>query len=115
MRLRRCQGLRRLIISKIASRTGGPLRRRQPHQGRITLLPAADPSGHRRTDLLEVQRCGTLPDRVIDVTPTLDGVDVAVHRIEVRAHRDDGYVAPPSIAPRRNTARPLVVPATVLL
>src|ERR1700730_10318586 len=27
----------------------------------------------------------------------------------------DRYVAPPSLAPRRNIARPLVVPATVLL
>src|SRR3981081_956456 len=56
-----------------------------------------------------------LADRVVDVTPTLDGFDVAVHRGEVRAHCHDRYVAPPSIAPRRNIARPLVVPATVLL
>ena len=54
-------------------------------------------------------------DRVVDVTPTLDCFDVAVHRVEVRAHRHDRYVAPPSFAPRRNIARPLVVPATVLL
>src|SRR5436190_20667729 len=54
-------------------------------------------------------------DRVVDVTPTLDGVDVTVHRVEVGTHRHDRYVAPPSFAPRRNIARPLVVPATVLL
>src|SRR5947199_1730340 len=59
--------------------------------------------------------CGALTDRVVDGTPTLDGFDVAVHGGEVRAHRHDRYVAPPSIAPRRNIARPLVVPATVLL
>src|SRR3981081_1815232 len=56
-----------------------------------------------------------LADRVVDVTPTLDGFDVAVHRGEVRPHRHDRYVAPASFAPRRNIARPLVVPATVLL
>src|SRR6202158_1288817 len=56
-----------------------------------------------------------LADRVVDGTPPLDGFDVAVHRVEVRAHRHDRYVAPPSTAPRRNIARPLVVPATVLL
>src|SRR6267378_2343739 len=56
-----------------------------------------------------------LTDRVVDVTPTLDGFDVTVHRGEVRAHRHDRYVAPPCIAPRRDIARPLVVPATVLL
>src|SRR6266853_2425445 len=59
--------------------------------------------------------CRALTDRVVDGTPTLDGFDMAVHRGEVRAHRHDRYVAPPSIAPRRNIARPLVVPATVLL
>src|SRR5215216_5007307 len=59
--------------------------------------------------------CRALPDRVVDVTPALDGFDVAVHRSEVRAHRDDSYVAPPSFAPRRNVARPLVIPATILL
>src|SRR5882762_11675562 len=63
----------------------------------------------------KVRRCRALKDRVVDVTPTLDGFDVAVHRVEVRAHRHDRYVAPPSLAPRRNIARPLVVPATVLL
>src|SRR5437899_2977539 len=62
-----------------------------------------------------VRRCSALTDRVVDVTPTLDGFDVAVHRVEVRAHRHDRYVAPPSLAPCRNIARPLVVPATVLL
>ena len=55
-----------------------------------------------------------LTDRVVDVTPTLDGFDVAVHRGEVRAHRHDRYVAPPSLAPRRNIAGPLVVPATCI-
>src|SRR6516162_9080134 len=59
--------------------------------------------------------CRALTDRVVDVTPTLDGFDVAVHRVEVRAHRHDRYVAPPSLAPRRNIAGPLVVSATVLL
>src|SRR5215831_2751791 len=47
--------------------------------------------------------------------PTLDGFDVTVHCSEVRAHRHDRYVAPPSLAPRRNIARPLVIPATILL
>src|SRR6267154_4442497 len=59
--------------------------------------------------------CRALTDRVVDGTPTLDGFDVAVHRGEIRAHRHDRYVAPASFAPRRNIARPLVVPATVLL
>src|SRR5712672_3861008 len=59
--------------------------------------------------------CRALTDRVVDGTPTLDGFDMAVHRGEVRAHRHDRYVAPPCIAPRRDIARPLVVPATVLL
>src|SRR6202040_994056 len=62
-----------------------------------------------------VRRCRALTDGVVDVTPTLDGFDVTVHCGEVRSHRHDRYVAPPSIAPRRNIARPLVVPATVLL
>src|ERR1700726_2359017 len=62
-----------------------------------------------------MRRCGALTGRIVDVTPTLDGFDVAVHRVEVGTHRHDGYVAPPSFAPRRNIARPLVVPATVLL
>ena len=56
-----------------------------------------------------------LTDRVVNVSPTPDGFDVAVHRGEVRARRHDGYVAPPGIAPRRDIARPLVVPARVLL
>src|SRR5947208_5229932 len=56
-----------------------------------------------------------LADRVVDVTPTLDGFDVAVHRGEVGTHRHDRYVAPPGLAPRRNIARPLVVSAAVLL
>ena len=56
-----------------------------------------------------------LSDRVVDVTPPLDGFDVAVHRGEVRADRYDGDVAPSSFAPPRNITRPLVVPATVLL
>src|SRR5271166_3340582 len=62
-----------------------------------------------------IRRCRTLTDRVVEVTPTLDGFDVAVHRVEVRAHRHDRDVAPPSLAPRRNIAGPLVVAATVLL
>src|SRR5580704_18995696 len=74
----------------------------------------ADPERHRRV-ARKVRRCRALTDRVVDVTPALDGFDVAVHRVEVRAHRHDGYVAPPSLAPRRNIARPLVVPAAVLL
>ena len=74
----------------------------------------ASPIGFRIL-LGRVRRCRALTDRVVDVTPTLDGFDVAVHRVEVRAHRHDRYVAPPSPAPRRNIARPLVVPATVLL
>src|SRR6266851_7231556 len=56
-----------------------------------------------------------LTDRVVDSTPAPDGFDVSVHRREVRAHRHDRYVAAPSFAPSRNIARPLVVPATVLL
>jgi len=54
-------------------------------------------------------------DRVVDLAPALNGVDVAVDRSEVRAHRHDGYVAATSFAPRRNIARPLVVAAAVLL
>ena len=56
-----------------------------------------------------------LTNRVVDVAPTLDGFDVAVHRVEARTHRHDRYMAPSSLAPRCNIARPLVVPATVLL
>jgi len=56
-----------------------------------------------------------LTDGVVDVTPTLDGIDVVVNRGEIRAHRHDRYVAPPSLAPRRYVARPSVVTATVLL
>ena len=62
-----------------------------------------------------MQRYRGLTNRVVDVTPTLDGFDVAVHRVELRAHRRDRYVAPPSLAPRPNVAGPLVVSATVLL
>ena len=62
-----------------------------------------------------MRRCGALTGGFVDVTPTLDGFDVAVHRVEVGTHRHDGYVAPPSFAPRRDIARPLVVPAIVLL
>ena len=40
---------------------------------------------------------------------------MAVNRGEVRAHRDDRYVTPVSIAPCCNIAGPLVVAATVLL
>src|SRR5215471_15023289 len=47
--------------------------------------------------------------------PTLDGFDVTVRCNEVGAHRHNRYVAPPSLAPRRNIARPLVIPATILL
>ena len=54
-------------------------------------------------------------DRVVDLTPTLDGFDMAINRREIRAHRNDRYVTPPGFAPRRNVARPLVVSATVLL
>src|SRR5947209_1197221 len=61
------------------------------------------------------RRCRALTDRVVDVAPAPDGFDVAVHRGEVRTHRHDRYVAPASLAPRRNIARPLVVPAAVLL
>src|SRR5436305_2096223 len=50
-----------------------------------------------------------------DGKPTVDGLDLALHRGEVRAHRHDRYVAPASFAPRRYIAGPLVVPATVLL
>src|ERR1700722_11062817 len=57
----------------------------------------------------------TLMDRVEDVTPTLDGLDVTVHRGKVRTHCHDGYVAPTSIAPSRDIAGPSVVPASVLL
>jgi hypothetical protein len=40
---------------------------------------------------------------------------VAIDRRQVRAHRHDGYVAPPSFAPRRDVARPPVLAAAVLL
>src|SRR6516164_6665801 len=70
--------------------------------------PYAAPSGR-------VRRCRVLTHRVVDVTPTLDRCDVAVHRGEVGTHRHDRDVAPPSLAPRRNIASPLVVPAAVLL
>jgi hypothetical protein len=72
-------------------------------------------TGHSRGQdgLLSVSPA--LADRVVNITPPLDGFDMAVHRGEVRAHRHDRYVAPPSFAPHRNIPRPLVVPATVLL
>src|SRR5215510_9202133 len=72
--------------------------------------------GTASPDLSEgVRRCRALTDGVVDATPALDGCDVAVHRVEVRAHRHDRYVAPSSLAPRRNIAGPLIVPAAVLL
>src|SRR4051794_35624516 len=78
--------------------------------------PSDRPSRSAPPDSLgRVRRSRALRDRVVDVTPTLDGCDVAVHRGEVPAHRHGRYVAPPSLAPRRNIARPLVVPAAVLL
>src|SRR3954447_9939565 len=58
---------------------------------------------------------GILSDRVVDVAPASYGVDVAVHRGEVAPHRHDGDVAPPGCAPRRDIARPLAIPAAVLL
>ena len=54
-------------------------------------------------------------DRVVDIPPTLYGLDVIVDRGEVRAHRHNGYVAPSSFTPRRNVSGPLVVPTTILL
>ena len=56
-----------------------------------------------------------LPNRAVDVAPAFNRIDVAVHGGEVRAHRHDGDVAPPSFTPRRDVAGPLVVAATVLL
>ena len=55
-----------------------------------------------------------LTDRVVNVSPTPDRFDMAVDRGEVRAHRHDRYVTPPSFAPGRDIVRPLVVPARVL-
>src|SRR5215469_18880342 len=72
----------------------------------------------KRSNLAEGASIGSksaLTDRVVDVAPALDGCDVAVHGVEVCAHRHDRYVTSASLAPRRNIARPLVVPATVLL
>src|SRR5260221_2138257 len=40
---------------------------------------------------------------------------MAVHRVEVRAHRHDRYMAPPCLAPGCNIDMRLVVTATVLL
>jgi hypothetical protein len=54
-------------------------------------------------------------DRVVDVTPTFDRCDVAVHRGEIRAHGHNRDVAPLCFAPCRDVARPTVVAATVLL
>src|SRR3954454_11984219 len=60
--------------------------------------------------------CGrALNTRVVDVTPTLDGFDMAVHRGEVRAHRHDRYVASSGRPPRRDIAGPLIAAAAVLL
>src|SRR5215472_10616738 len=86
-------------------------------------MAGLDPAIHPSTFLVEERRpfsqkygaAEPLTDRVVDVAPALDGSDVAVHRVEVRAHRHNGYVAPSSLAPRRNIAGPLVVPAAVLL
>src|SRR6516165_8540592 len=67
--------------------------------------------GTASPDLSErVGRSRALTDRVVDVTPTPDGFDVAVHGVEVGAHRHDRDVAPLGFAPRRNIAGPLVVP-----
>jgi hypothetical protein len=83
---------------------------------RFALVRAVELIGEAAYEELEPGRCfRTLTDRVADVTPTLDGFDVAVHRSEVRAHRHDRYVASPGFAPRRNIAGPMVVPAAVLL
>ena len=65
------------------TRSGNPLRR--SNSPKDPLHPIL---------LGRVRRCRALTDRVVDVTPTLDGFDVAVHRSEVRAHRHDRYVAP---------------------
>jgi hypothetical protein len=73
-----------------------------PHLG-----PGEDVAGSGAT--------GILSNHVVNLTPTPDGIDVAIHRGKVRAHRHDGYVAPSSVAPRRDIARPLVVPTHVLL
>src|SRR5215469_11099250 len=56
-----------------------------------------------------------LTDRVVDLAPMLDGVDVTVDRSEVRPHRHDGNMAPSGCAPPGNVAGPLVIAATVLL
>src|SRR5882672_8578531 len=71
----------------------------------------AKPPARRSSTMLQ----RALTDRVVDGAPALDGFDVAVHRGEVGAHRHDRYVAAAGFTPRRNIARPLVVPATVLL
>lgn len=45
-----------------------------------------------------------LADRVADVAPAPDGVDLSVHGGEVQAHRHDADVAPARFAPRRKHA-----------
>src|SRR5436305_3917205 len=65
-----------------------------------------------QSSIMSVRHGADLTNRVVDLTPALDPGDVAVHRGEVRAHRYDGDVAPPSIAPSGNIAGPLVVAAT---
>jgi hypothetical protein len=59
--------------------------------------------------------CRALSDRVVDVTPTFDGIDMAIYGGQVCAHRYDGNVAPASLAPRGDIAGPPVVAASVLL
>src|SRR3954447_10531980 len=59
--------------------------------------------------------CRARSDRVVNVTPPLDGFNVAIQGGEVRAHCYDRDVTPPGFAPSRNVAGPVVVPATVLL
>src|SRR5215831_4473384 len=92
----------------------GPLPASREREGPVQR--EGEGQGTASPDLSEgVRRCRALTDGVVDATPALDGCDVAVHRVEVRAHRHDRYVAPSSLAPRRNIAGPLIVPAAVLL
>src|SRR3954452_21114644 len=68
----------------------------------------------REPDWLPAKHCLSA-DRVVDVTPTSDGVYMPVHRREVRSHRHDGDVASSGRAPCRDVVRPLIVAAAVLL
>src|SRR4029077_12884495 len=69
--------LRRAVLSGRFFRSGG--RRRPPASTRVH-----QPFKNRyAAPLGRVRRCRALTDRVVDVTPTLDGFDVAVHRVEV--------------------------------